>query len=305
MTGDQIPLRVGLLPDSTASRALTESVLKGHEALPTRALEKAARPPFDDSTRWEVGPLRFLFEETMRRYPRRNRAQGDAWLAPRLHATLRLRRTEAADSGLWNFLSLCVAPDFVGYRWGEQTKDTDAAVVVAARFSGLWHTQCFSRLWWTAETFRDGPDYSPAVTASGIQDVVHNPLRMDIFRHRPTAQVLVHLMRKDVVRTGREMNALAAAVNAAGGTLLLERLAPDGPRDPGALRDWIDEHERAPEVPLDQLPEGPDDGRVPKKAVEALAPDIERIFAEAPVRGREPKEASTSEGFVDDSGDGP
>lgn len=37
------------------------------------------------------------------------RTRADAWLAPRLHATLRLTRQEAADRRLWNHLALAVA----------------------------------------------------------------------------------------------------------------------------------------------------------------------------------------------------
>src|SRR3954447_21286653 len=41
----------------------------------------------------------------------------DRWLAPRLHATLRLTRNEAADRGLWAWLAVDLFPDYVRWRW--------------------------------------------------------------------------------------------------------------------------------------------------------------------------------------------
>ncbi|WP_037888536.1 DUF6339 family protein [Streptomyces viridochromogenes] len=292
------PRRLKSLPDAAASRALTSLVLEGREDPPWRTLEKAAQPLPDDSERWDTEPLRYLFEEAMGRFgPRPTGA--DAWLAPRLHATLRLTRRESADPGVWNHLALCVAPDFVRFRWG----GSGARRVAASRFLGPWHTQCFSRLWWAAEIFRNGQDYESVVTACSNQDVFHTSLHMDIFQYRPIAQSLVRMLRSGAIRpTTRDVIDFSAAVAAAGGTLVFESLAPDTGQDADALKDWIDDREREADVPLDRLPVGPKEGRVSPSVMEALIPELEKIYAEAPWRARRrrrPVEESPAKSLVD------
>src|SRR5665213_3745017 len=50
--------------------------------------------------------------------------KSDAWLSPRVHATLRLTRREAADKRIWNYLSLVAFPTYV--RWRFPFKDKGA-----------------------------------------------------------------------------------------------------------------------------------------------------------------------------------
>lgn len=301
------PRRLKSLSDAATARALTSLVLEGREVPPWRTLDKAAKPLPDDSERWDTGPLRYLFEEAMRRFESRPTGS-DAWLAPRLHSTLRLTRREGTDSGVWNHLALCVAPDFVRFRWGTVEKNSRSRSVAASRFHGAWHTQCFSRLWWAAEVFRDGYDYEPVVTACSNQDVLHTSLRMEIFQYRPLAQCLVSMLKSGVIRpTTRDVIDFSAAVTAAGGTLVFESMAPDTGQDADLLRDWIDDRERAPEVPLDRLPAGPAEGRVSPSVLQGLIPELERIYTEAPLRARHRRRTrprSPAESLVDGSGQG-
>jgi hypothetical protein len=157
----------------------------------------------------------------------------------------------------------------------------------ADRFCGPHYKQAFARLWWAAEIFRDGDDYRPAVTACRNQDVLNTMLRLDVIDHRPTARAVTRLLENGTVRTGREVNALATAVNSAASTLMYEVLAPDEGSDVDAHRYWIDDADFAPPPPGGSLPNGPDDGEVPREAVETMVNQFERLFAEAPVRGRE------------------
>ncbi|WP_343983760.1 DUF6339 family protein, partial [Streptosporangium amethystogenes] len=184
------PQRIALLPDSEALRFLTSGVLDGKEQLPQALISKACRP-LDDSPRWETRLLRDFIDEAMRRFGDGPPTAADAWLAPRLHAILRITRREAADAGLWNFLSMGLAPDYVFWRHiGRAKKSDDPQTVNSHRFCGPFHTQAFARLWWAAELFRDGDDYSPVELASRNQDVFNTVLRMEIIHHRPTAQAL-------------------------------------------------------------------------------------------------------------------
>lgn len=278
-----VPARIGRLPDSVAARAITPRVLQGYETLSLSSFEGKTESPVDDTARWDSGPVRELLVEARRRFAEQAPTASDAWLAPRLHYTLRLTRAEASDTGVWNFLGLCLAPDFVQWRWGRG--ESGREVSQAARFSGRWDLQCFSRLWWAAELFRDGKNYGPVELACGNQDILNTVMRQEMIQHRPAAQALLRLHR-GAARTGRDVNAAASVANAAGATLVYESIAPDELQDAEALREWIRAAGDDSLVQYDTLPQGPNDGSVPHRAAEALTTWFEKLFADAPVRGK-------------------
>ena len=294
MSPSDLPAVLGLLPDTAVTKYLSRGMQAGQENPPQVALRRASTPLDEDTARWRTGPVRELVEEAMRRFDG-ERTAADGWLAPRLHATLRMTRAEAADSRLWNFLAMIVAPDYVVWRH----KGTDTAdglgTAATSRFSGPHYTQAFARLWWAAELFRDGPDYGPVKTACRVQDVLNTTMRLDVIDHRPTAQailkVLERLISADTPRLGDHVNALSSAVNAAGSTLVYDVLAPDSGSDVDALHDWIADAEYSAPVPWERLPEGPDDGAADSQAVNTLLPLFEKLLAEAPVRKRAKKSA--------------
>ncbi|WP_236242459.1 DUF6339 family protein [Streptomyces sp. CC228A] len=288
-----LPERLALLPNAEAAEFLTEGLLTGREDVPSIKLNQVTEPLPHDDRRGDLLPLRDLADDAMA-YCRNNglkATQADAWLAPRLHAALRLTRREAADPGLWNHLALGVAPDYVVWRHLPETKDGKVAKVAAERFRGQYHKQAFSRLWWAAELFRDGPDYEPVVTACGNQDILNTALRMSVINHRPTAQAIVRLVAKGVINTGREVNALVGAVNASAATLMYDVIAPDAERESHSLLHWIDEAETARQVSRTTLPTGPDEEPTPEISVSTLVDYFSDLFADTPVRGRdEPEE---------------
>ena len=287
------PEHIGLLAGTAAQRFLTKALLTGEQAPPPGVVDQLT-VPWDSVAAHEAAAVRDLVREAMRRHEDLAPTVADAWLAPRLHATLRMTRRDAADPALWNFLALRLAPDYVQWRHRPRRAHPDggAAAVTAARYSGPFHTQAFSRLWWVAELFRDGPHYIPVVVACENQDVLNTVLRLEIIHHRPAAQAIISLIQREVVKTGREVNALAAAVNAAGGTLSYESLSPDHAPDRGAYRDWVDALPMAARVPFDRLPDGPPDGNLDLDLLEVLVPLFTELFRDAPVRGR---------GFAQDS----
>jgi hypothetical protein len=278
-----VPPLLGLLPDAAVAKHLSRGMQSGQENPPQVALRKASTPLPEDETRWRTAPIRELIGVAMTRFDD-NRTAADGWLAPRLHATLRMTRAEAGDGKLWNHLAMLVAPDYVVWR------HKGAEIAQSSRFSGPHYTQCFSRLWWVAELFRDGPDYRPVEVACSVQDILNTTLRLDVIDHRPTAQALLavfkSLISSGTPRPGDHINALSSAVNTAGSTLVYDVLAPDNPPLIEDLRDWIADAAEAPAVRWDRLPEGPDDGRVPRTAIDALVPFFEELLAEAPVRRR-------------------
>ncbi|MFG2295354.1 DUF6339 family protein [Streptomyces sp. NPDC048603] len=282
------PPTLGLLPDMAAARHLSLAVQTGEQRPPQVALRRASET-LGPARRWQTEPVRELVDKAMERFDSR-RAEADGWLAPRLHATLRMTRSEAADSRLWNFLAMVVAPDYVSWRHRGADSEDGLGTVQAARFRGPHYTQAFSRLWWAAELFRDGSDYRPVETACRVQDVLQTTMRLDVIDHRPTAQAMLRVierrMAEGATRMGDRVNAFSAAVNTAGSTLVYDVLAPDETPDTDALRDWIDDSEDAPPVPWDALPDGPDDGPVRAGAVDALVPIFEELLKSAPLRNR-------------------
>ncbi|MGW6303702.1 DUF6339 family protein [Streptomyces niveus] len=278
---DESPSRIGRLPDLVAARAITPGVLQGFEKLSFSSFKDKAEEPLDSTARWDAEPVAQLVAEARRRFEDSSPTASDAWLAPRLHYTLRLTRSEAADTTLWNFLALCVAPEFVLWRWGGIK-----GVGQSARFSGRWDLQCFSRLWWAAELFRDGGNYAPVEVACGNQDILNTVMRQEMIQHRPAAQGLLRLHKSGLVRTGREVNAAASAANAAAATVVYEAMAPDALQDAEALSDWIfDVGDDAP-AQYETLPRGPRDGNVPHRSAETLADWFGTLFKDAPVRGK-------------------
>ncbi|KQX82827.1 DUF6339 family protein [Streptomyces sp. Root1310] len=283
---NHVPERLALLATSAVDPFLTQELLTGEQVHGGIDLAKVVEPLPEDDARWLVEPVRSLVEDAMYEF-REDRTRADAWLATRLHATLRLTRREAADKRLWNHIALAVAPDYVAWRHlSEPTANKPERRIAAERFRGPADRQCFSRLWWAAELFRNGRDYEPVEAACGNQDLIHTVLRMELIDHRPTAQALVRLLRSGQVTTGREIFGLSVAINAAGATLVYDVLAPDGPRDPARLRDWIAEAGSAPPVDRRRLPDGPDEDPVREESVVALSDYFAELFETAPVRGR-------------------
>ncbi|MFJ1597703.1 DUF6339 family protein [Streptomyces sp. NPDC088261] len=286
---EPLPDRIALLSELNAVKYVSSGVRSGREQPPYIELSGAITSLAPDDVRLRVEPVRDLIDDVMHVYKADARTKADAWLAPRLHATLRLTRREAADEGIWNHLAAAVAPDYVVWRHLPAAgSDGRPPVVSASRFHGAHYTQAFSRLWWAAELFRNGPDYRPVVVACGNQDVLNTVLRLDIIDHRPTAQALIRLVELGVARTGREVNALAVVANAAASTLFYDLLAEDAARHDEAMDEWVRGADSAPPVTRRSLPEGPADGQVPEKALEALVERFGELFRDASVRDREP-----------------
>ncbi|MBZ3901032.1 DUF6339 family protein [Streptomyces griseiscabiei] len=284
---EHLPERLALISDVQAAEYISTGLLDGREDVPSIALNKVAEPLPSDDARLRLHQVRDLIDHALDRFRDERPTAADAWLAPRLHETLRLTRREAAEKRFWTYLALGVAPDYVVWRHLPEAKtDGSRGRVARDKFVGPHYKQAFARLWWAAELFRNGSDYRPVVMACGNQDMLNSALRLDVIDHRPTALALVRLMERGIVRTGREVNALTPAVNAAAATLMYDVIAPDVERDGEPLRDWIAGAESSLPSPRNNLPEGPQEARAPEEAVERLVGHFEELFADAQVRGR-------------------
>lgn len=238
-------------------------------------------------------PVRALLDEVMSRYAQAEAASSDSWLGPRLHATLRLSRREAGNRDVWRFLGLWAA-DYIRWRFGPPTGEDDVEQAAKTeRFVGPDSKHALARLWWMAEVFRDGKNYTPAALALTNQDIVNNLFRMSISNHRPTALAALAVLPTSADGTslpgGRQANALAKATNAAASTLVLDLIGPDAELDAAARVRW--EGSRAdhdPQFYFDTLPEGPDDGEAPPDSIEAMKKLLTDLLAGAKVRGSKP-----------------
>src|SRR5438309_1575360 len=94
----------------------------------------------------DVQPLRAVVEKATKLEAfKEDRPASDAWLAPRVHASLRLTRREAADRRLWAWLAVVALPRYVRWRW----RRVDAKGTAEKRFVGMMHRDhAIARLWW-------------------------------------------------------------------------------------------------------------------------------------------------------------
>lgn len=233
----------------------------------------------------DLDAVRTVVEEAMRRFKRTQGSDADVWLAPRLHYALRLTRREAARRDIWRWLGVVFVPAYVRWRFGSPDEGANSSEAAAPRerFDGPDYKHAVGRLWWMAELFRDGPDYSPVAHALTNQDIPNNFFRMDVAHHRPTVQAALRVLKG---RTGREANALAKAVNAAATTLIIDTIGVDDALDPEAARDWVNETHLDPGRYFDSNPPGPQDPPAAPAATSILQTLLSELFAEAPVRGR-------------------
>src|SRR5262245_27651140 len=84
----------------------------------------------------------------------------DRAVAVKLHQALPLTCREASDYGIWHYLAVVHAPQFVRHRWAADNhgKITDN------RFLGDLVRNAFARLWWGAQrTVQGDADYSATV----------------------------------------------------------------------------------------------------------------------------------------------
>lgn len=298
-----VPKRLGTLSDSVVARFMTPAIQSGSTIPGEGPMLKFAREFDGPDSRWLTAPVRDLVKEAQRRFEGRA-PHADAWMAPRLHATLRITRAEAADSAYWNYLALLVAPDYVFWRHRSKNKASGKIEAPIARYSGYYHTQTFSRLWWMAELFRNGADYGPVEFSFKYQELVNTALRSSVIDHRPTALALIRTLEQlsdhDVNAIGDLITPLVKAVNAAASTIVFDVLAPDGPVDDVALMEWIAESEDMAPVPWDRLPEGPADCRICDEQINSIIPMFNDILEGVERRIRRAAEEDAA-GFVEDN----
>jgi hypothetical protein len=202
----------------------------------------------------------------------------DRWLAPRLHATLRLTRHEAADSGIWAWMAVDLFADYVRWRWkGRRSADAEERTVPPTkRFVGGERDNALARLWWGAELFRDGADYAPVERAFRMQDVPNTWLALNAVHHRAAAQAAIGILPG---LNSKQINRLSTALDHVLTTIQLDAVAPVPGPDLIAIEEWISETPESDIILADELPPGPQEDPIDPGAVIRVGGLIREVAA--------------------------
>lgn len=218
----------------------------------------------------DIQPLGRLLDAAMHRF-KKGSTKSDAWLAPRVHASLRLTRREAGDIQMWRYLALHFR-DYVIWRWADEAID-------APRISGGVNRQALARLWWLAELTRNGSGYESTTRAAKLQDAVTWILDINVFHNRPATLAYISFLEQGA--NAAYAKKVAKCLNHAAVTVVIEALAPDDYHDSAALLDWLNESVDET-VMMDDLPAGPDEPVVPDEVITEIEAVIERVAPPRP-----------------------
>ncbi len=213
----------------------------------------------------DLEPFRKILEKAMEKFAADPTAS-DSWLAPRIHATLRLTRREAADPRVWDYLALIVAADYVRWRWGTNDR------IEAIRFVGPEYKQAIARLWWGAEMTRNDGDYSGTKILFANQDFQNSWGRLDLFHHRPASIAAARLLstfNEGRMATSDQIRQLVRGFNMVLTTTILDAVAENPAPDIESIRDWIAETPDETKM-FDEDPIGPADTPIPEASIEAV-----------------------------------
>src|SRR5262249_49683715 len=133
----------------------------------------------------DLDPLIAILDEGMRQF-RNQPDASDGWMAPRVHATLRLSRREASDKLIWNYLNIVGKPDYVRWRFSEKIDEGNSAVPLD-RFLGEDSKNAIGRLWWAAELTRNGSDYQETANVLKTSRFFASWQSLDAMHHRAAA----------------------------------------------------------------------------------------------------------------------
>lgn len=221
-----------------------------------------------------IEPLERVLEYALGKFS--SIADADGWLAPRVHNALRLSRSEASDSEIWLYLACCseVTRTYVSSRWV-----LDTAAKAKKRLAGPIQQQALARLWWGAELFRDGADYSRVVKAFRNQDIPNTLMGTRAVCYRPMAHAMVDVL--SVPWGGKspgskEVNSLSTWIGYSLAGTVLESFGPDECGAGPGWGEWITESPDAGRIIEETLPSGPSDKPVDPDTYQAVRGFVER-----------------------------
>jgi hypothetical protein len=232
----------------------------------------------------DAEPAVKLVEHAMQIFNGRKPESSDSWLAPRLHASLRLYRREAAERDMWTYLAVVEVPEYVRWRWPGNEKGT-----AVERFVGPSYTQALSRLWWGAELTRNGGAYAPTMAAFRFQDIPNQWMRYDLFHHRPSALAAIRVIAAANGGRGgehQEVVDLAKAFNHVATTTVLDTVSWNPEPDMTVIEEWTDTKVDETKLYIAD-PSGPEDSAVDEASILAVQVLIERVARDAGIFTRD------------------
>ncbi|GGS05757.1 DUF6339 family protein [Deinococcus sedimenti] len=252
--------------------------LKGNDLGSLEEYEKFA-VDFDEEQALDLGPLEALFGHlttdskwTVKRpLTDEEKNELDGWLAPRLHAAVRVHRALAADPQFWTWLTLAYGRGYMEIRW-----PTDPETVTSAwRYTGGTLRNGLARLWWGAEMVRSGDDYQFVAPLFRRTRTAQFALELSYSHYRPAAIAFVKVAENYPIREGaprlndEEMKGLSKKINAALSLNSLEaRAAYDLDDDP--TDEWYRMIPKREELLNEELPQGPPSSGVPAETLNSL-----------------------------------
>jgi hypothetical protein len=250
--------------------------LDAFEDDPTRSIDSYIIDDFTPSV--DLRPLITVVQEAMKKYPPpHKRSDSDSWLGPRLHATLRISRSDASDISIWDYLAYAVPElrEYIVWRWLDEKK----GVVSRDHLFGI-RRHAFARLWWTAELMRNGPNYLPAENALNNQDMIDQFMGLNFFHSRPAALAFVRVMQSidDDVKDKRQIiRKLSETFNHILTTLALDVVAPDRGPELHAYSMWMqgDVNEA---ILVAENPVGPNETIVDEKAIKNVEEILQNLL---------------------------
>lgn len=207
----------------------------------------------------------------------------DGWLAPRIHASLRLFRDEAAEAEHWEYLSICIPEirNYIIWRWDAD----EGELPTRNRIFGSDRRHSLGRLWWVAELTRNGPDYSSTVEAfnSASQDLINYITDVRAFNNRAAAIGFVKYFaskRSDEEWKAKHSIALGKALNHILTTIVLDGIVLGDMTDMFAYENWVDGHIDETTM-IDELPEGPNEPQVSEDQINRIIKLLESLEVHA------------------------
>jgi hypothetical protein len=190
----------------------------------------------------------------------------DAWLAPRLHAAMRIPRRLAGDKRFWAWVAIERANSYVVRRWTSRAQEP----VRPWRYTGDLLRNTISRLWWGAEMTRNGSDYSHVPLVFRRTRTAQWALELLYSQYRPAAIAFTRIAEAGEPLSDDEMNGLSKRINVLLSLNSLEsRGAYQGRQDePGP--EWYRRLPSLEELLSRELPTGPETETVPEPVIQSL-----------------------------------
>lgn len=221
----------------------------------------------------DLEDLKNLFATAIGRELDLDRETGlDGWLAPRLHALLRLDRRQASNMGFWAWLAIDVLRPYVLYRWGPESR---AGAVTEYRFIGGVTRNAIARLWWYAEIGRNGPDYKPVVAAFESAGTLQYAMELAYSRYRPAVIAFVDVANN--LDSFEAKKQLSKRINAYLSLQVLEAMGLPTELDECSDAQWRKEAPPPFKDIVDGKFEGPQDGMVPTEIVDRVKAWFEEV----------------------------